>query len=538
MCDTSEMVETRDAQKQNLQVLNWLPLVCGAIAVILVLNTAFQAAMAKTNNTLVYALDDAYIHLSIAKNIAHNGVWGINGTTPSSATSSPLWTSLLAILNWLPVDPILLPLVLNIVFALGCVFAVFSLSRKAIPNPWLRGLAAAIITFALPLVSLVFLGMEHLLHCLFAIVFVAMLIYHPRTGVSRKRWACMLLFGMLMMLTRYESVFLFFVPAAVGVYRRQSILVAPLLGAVAGVFLFGLLSMRVGMPFIPGTLLLKTDVTNAGGFFPAMIHRLTLNVTPFARFPTVVPVGLAGVAAVLLTLFASPRVRLAGATVLLAVALHVTFSYTQYLYRYEAYLAASMALVVLIGLPQVKGALGIAARLAAAVFGVALMARGVVSFRRTPIAMQNIHDQQYQMSLFLSEHYAGKTVALNDIGAASFYTNCNIIDLFGLANEGIAERKRAGTYNTQAIEDILRANSVDAAFLFPYWYTEYGGLPAPYYLRPVAAWTIEEPNMVCGWDTVFLFAPAPKDEQLRSAVIAFSPKLPSTVRVEYAPVGP
>ena len=53
----------------------------------------------------IYPLDDAYIHLSMAKNFAEFQTWGITQYEFSSTTSSPLFTFLLAILikvfgNW------------------------------------------------------------------------------------------------------------------------------------------------------------------------------------------------------------------------------------------------------------------------------------------------------------------------------------------------------------------------------------------------------------------------------------------------------
>jgi hypothetical protein len=377
------------------------------------------------------------------------------------------------------------------------------------------------------------MGMEHVLHCLLTIFFVAMLIQQPRTERTWKQIAGIAMLGLIMTMTRYESIFLFLVPAAWGLYRRQLILVAPLLGAAVGVILFGLLSHRAGMPFVPATILVKTDVSSTKGFIPAMIERIKFNALPLSRFPMVVEVGYSGVVAVLAIFWAAPRVRLAAASTLVAVAMQVAFASTQQLYRYESYLVAAMGFIVLVGLSGARGTSGIVAKLASAVFAVALIARGVAGFQRTPEAMQNICDQQYQTSQFLAQYYPGRTVALNDIGAVSYYSNCRIVDLIGLANNDVRERKQAGTYNTAAIEQILRANDVDVAILYPSWFKEFGGLPA--YLRPVAVWQMDEENIVCRLKSVYLLAPETKTMDLRGAATAFESKLPKTVRVAYYP---
>lgn len=43
-------------------------------------------------------LDDAYIHLRIAKNLANFGYYTFNGYSPTYSTSSPLYTGFLALL--------------------------------------------------------------------------------------------------------------------------------------------------------------------------------------------------------------------------------------------------------------------------------------------------------------------------------------------------------------------------------------------------------------------------------------------------------
>lgn len=49
-------------------------------------------SVSKTGNHYVYPLDDAYIHLAVAKNFAIHHVWGITEYQFSSTSSSPLFT--------------------------------------------------------------------------------------------------------------------------------------------------------------------------------------------------------------------------------------------------------------------------------------------------------------------------------------------------------------------------------------------------------------------------------------------------------------
>ena len=43
------------------------------------------------DGAFTYPLDDAYIHLALARNIAENGTWGIEKGVPVFASSSPLY---------------------------------------------------------------------------------------------------------------------------------------------------------------------------------------------------------------------------------------------------------------------------------------------------------------------------------------------------------------------------------------------------------------------------------------------------------------
>ena len=62
-------------------------------------------SLARTGGMFVYAQDDPYIHLALARTLADHGVWGIRPTEFASASSSPLWTLLLAVRGSLAPTP-------------------------------------------------------------------------------------------------------------------------------------------------------------------------------------------------------------------------------------------------------------------------------------------------------------------------------------------------------------------------------------------------------------------------------------------------
>ena len=102
---------------------NW-PLYASAVALLLLVWLTVRISISRNHGYLVYALDDAYIHLSIAKNLSHFGIWGVTryGFTPAS--SSLLWTLLLSLAFSLVGMHQIVPLLLNLVFSLLVLVAV------------------------------------------------------------------------------------------------------------------------------------------------------------------------------------------------------------------------------------------------------------------------------------------------------------------------------------------------------------------------------------------------------------------------------
>src|SRR3954447_15747321 len=89
---------------------------CAAVYLTLVAALLLSIAH-RTGGHFVYALDDPYIHLALAENLAH-GHYGLNATEFASPSSSILWPFLLVPLTGTSVHG-LLPLALNVVFGLA-----------------------------------------------------------------------------------------------------------------------------------------------------------------------------------------------------------------------------------------------------------------------------------------------------------------------------------------------------------------------------------------------------------------------------------
>ena len=126
----------------------------------------------RTNGTFMYPLDDTFIHMQLARNLAVYGNWGIGPHEFASASSSVLYTLLLAGLFKLFSVHIIIPFLLN------CVAGVFLLAAL---QRWLgkEGITGGpqlvillFVVFLAPVPILLICGMEHTLQCLFSFLFV------------------------------------------------------------------------------------------------------------------------------------------------------------------------------------------------------------------------------------------------------------------------------------------------------------------------------------------------------------------------------
>ena len=79
---------------------------------------------------LSYPLDDAFIHMSISKNLVQHGVWGITQFEFSSTSSSILYTLILGLAFMIAGIHAWLPLAINYIIGLAILFFTASTSRN------------------------------------------------------------------------------------------------------------------------------------------------------------------------------------------------------------------------------------------------------------------------------------------------------------------------------------------------------------------------------------------------------------------------
>ena len=124
-----------------------------------------------------FPLDDAWIHLTYARNLAEHGQWAFRLGERSAGSTAPLWTALLSIGFLVGLAPYVWTYLLGwVALTLLAVYAE-NLARKLIPSytsrlPW----AGLFFVFAWHLTWSAVSGMETLLHGLIILVVLGNLI--------------------------------------------------------------------------------------------------------------------------------------------------------------------------------------------------------------------------------------------------------------------------------------------------------------------------------------------------------------------------
>ena len=440
------------------------------------------------------------------------------------------------------------PLWLGLAAACGVLFMLDRLLAPAVRGVPARAAWLGLVALLVPLPALVFSGMEATLHVLLALALAfgaaAWMLGRRRTGLARG--AGMAALAALCVLTRFESLFLIACLAGAALLRGRTVVALALAtGAAAALGGYAALALSHGGPWLPIPVLLDSHAPVLGSPATWVPFLRRLPVTLAERHHWHMPALLLGACGILLLHSGEvpERVRvprLVLACFVPALLLHVLFAGIGAFFRYEAYLVAiglaAMIAVAAGGRDAPPDARGTAtwraalAALAALVLAAPLFARGVVAVRNTSRAEASIYRQQVQMSRFVHDYFRGQTVAINDLGAVSWYGGAKVIDLVGLATPAVADARIAGRFFTPFIDSLCSAEHVRVALLYAPWFAGDRALPSGW--RAVARWSVPE-AIVLGGTTVTIYATTPgAADSVRDAVRAFGARLPPGVRAE------
>lgn len=509
----------------------------------------------QTAGRLVYPLDDSYIHMAMAKNFALHHVWGVSPGGFSSSTTSPLWTAVLAAGYMLTGPNEWLPAALSAVAGLVLIVVLARLLHRESGPAAVAGSLLAVV-FATSLPALTLLGMEHVLHCLLSLLFVhlgARVLAGPDHDPGPERG--MILAAVFLPMARYEGVF---AVAVVGLFlllrRRFRAAVALGVAAALPLVLYGALSVAKGWYAVPNSVLLKGQLPALGSpavLWEWLVLRPARSLWYYQR--DLLAVSLLALGAFALGgRFREPFDRRRWFVILFlgVLVLHLLFAQLGWLYRYEAYLIALGLAAAGGGIPFLGAFLGgrwspraflhwpaWAAGIALYLLLPPLAQRASETMKKTPMAMHDRYLEHLQPARFVQAYYPRAAVVANDIGALAYFTDCRVLDLYGLGDmEPLRLRFGPSGYGRPEVLAWTRRENAEIAILQTQWREVYSRIPREWVL--VALWRIPR-NVVFGDTRIGLFATRPESAPVLARNIAdFALQLPQGMRIEWQVLEP
>ncbi len=404
----------------------------------------YMVSITKTDGHYVYPIDDAYIHLAMAKNFALHEVWGVTRYEFSSTSSSPLFTVLLSFLIKIFGNNDQIPLYVNLIFGAGTVY-ILDLYFSSVFNKIKSVVLSVLFTLFISVLHLqVLSGMEHVLH-----VFLFALNIFCLTRPENKRAVLGFYLSLILMgLVRFESMFYFavlaFIFMVLNKWKRAALI---LMAGFIPIAVFCYINYRHDGYLFPNSVVVKGTKLAFDSRLPHQLKQILLD--NFLFNISFYKLGFFPVLICLVLVFRDfKRKKFQNAVqdhfLLIVISMvmicHSMFADLKGLFRYEAYLMAGFSMAII---PEVKGFVEsfgsyLKKEKALSVF---IMMNVVLLFYKSFIAHpmlseggKNIYEQQIQSAKFLHAYYNESKVVANDIGAVTYFTDIHLLDTAGLGS--------------------------------------------------------------------------------------------------------
>jgi 4-amino-4-deoxy-L-arabinose transferase-like glycosyltransferase len=457
------------------------------------------AEVARLKGGLGFPLDDSWIHLQFARNLAHGAGLSYNPGDLVTGSTAPLWTALLAVLFLLPGSVLAWTQLLGVLLYLAGIDATWRLSRELGSSPALAALASALTLATSWLVWSALSGMEI---PLFILLSLWGMILHLRERADRRRPPLSLAVLAVGVLARPEGVLLLLLafldrllaceddPSGTTRWRRPSFRVL-LTGAglaacaVAGSFLF--------YGWAGGSVVPTTYAAKGGGEVRHLLpdFRYLSNVLGLFFRPQPWATLLAGGgAATLAGRLGTPRDRgLLPALWLFGMPLAyslLTPGPTKMLGNFGRYyfplfpVLIVLAVLALEPLLLARLPLSRPLRIALSVLGAAALLAPTVAVlvqgeRLYVQSVANVQESDVAVAGWLAAHVPPDAVlAVNDIGAIKYLLPNRIVDLASIATPEIGREvsraAAAGTPWPDAMMAAVERRHPDYVVIFPSWF--------------------------------------------------------------------
>jgi hypothetical protein len=489
---------------------------------------------------LGFPLDDSWIHLQFARNLAEGRGLSYNPGELVTGSTAPLWTALLSLLFLLPGNVVAWTKLLGIAFHLAGVAVAWRLGRELGLGRGLAGLAATLMLTTSWLVWSALSGMEV---PLFVFLSLAGILLHLREREQPDRPPLAIPVLAVAALARPEGLLLV-VLAVVDrllvferdgedgplLWRRPPLrslrpaIVGALLAilALAGPVLF---YRWAGGSFLPTTFGAK------GGDLRRLVPNLSYVYTVlgvwFRSQPFLSLLAGAGVVALLARLGKRRDRGLLPALWLIGLPLAYSMmapSPTKLMGNFGRYYFPHLPVLILLGVlglepaaralgprPRTGENRGVRVPLGALLAGVILatalwgFAQGAVRYARN---VANVEDSDVRIARWLGERVPPQALlAVNDIGAIKFLLPNPVLDLAGIANPEIRSEvaqimNATGLPWQSAMAEAIARRRPDYVVVFPKWLT---GLEDDPRFRPIFQLKVPD-NITMGGDEIVVYA--------------------------------
>lgn len=507
---------------QPLQGANALILLCYAVPFVAMV----VSILLGTGGTLIFSLDDPYIHMAVAENIARGG-YGVNLQEYSSPSSSILFPYLLTPLAWLNIEVTWPLLLANAALALGSVSILYRIYASF--YGWTSGLwsrVGHVVLFILCInaVGLPFTGMEHNIHVFFTLLLLWLWMQYLEKGTLN---ALFYLSIVMIVLIRFEGFAFAGASLLLLVFEkkyRQFFISLLLIAVTLG--LYGWFMKSHDLPFLPSSVQIKSGITSSadsGNYGGALINMLKnlgenmINIKGGGFLMTAFVVYcayrfFAGVKEKPMS-NATKMAFLAGASIFG----HLLFGRFGWFFRYEVYAVALMlgSLMYLLKdrpFPE-KWALYPPLVFMALFYSFAIP--------RMPKLAVSIYDQQYQMGRFATRYFP-ENVAVNDLGLVSYRNDHFVLDFWGLGSEDVRKLRIAMKFDhPDTIKALSNRKQIAYAMIYDDWFGQ--GMPKDW--KKVAVMKTEYAPALRDVVTFYL-ADTTKMDRFRSSLESFGKTLP------------
>ena len=359
-----------------------------------------------TDGAISFPLDNAFLDISVAKNLAFYKVWGVSKYAFQSASTSLLYPLLLVPFFFIAGAHLIIPIIVNTLVAGTFLYFL----QKALISGGLRpaaqlGILLAVI-FLAPLPLLVVSGMGYPLQLLLCFLFVTTL--STSLGSTATRLPVKLyLLGALSVAARYEDLVLILLACLLLIASKRGKEALKLAGiSLIPALLFGAISLAKGSYFLPNSLVL--------GPYPGYVLYL----------------GIAAFAACILLI----RQYQKGAT----AKQHVSIPRLSY------------TLLAIMAIP--------------------FIARNIATLRHFETDSIRIYEQQYPLAAFVHRYYARATIGVNDIGPVSYFTDGRKLDYTGKASGIVVKSLREHSWGPLLADSLSRKEGIRVAIVSEPWF--------------------------------------------------------------------